>query len=88
MPRRLVSTAAAARHYAVSDRTIRNYIGRGYVTGYRVQGKRGVLIDLDESDRVMAQMPGSRARASKKAYGPNARIVVISQPVVVSGDDQ
>lgn len=78
MPRRLVKPADLARRKGLSERTIRNYIGHGYFPAYKVPGVRGVLLDMDEVERAMALLPASAARASKQAYGPKARIVVLS----------
>ena len=88
MPR-LVTAAHAARRYAVSDRTIRNYIGNGYFPAYRIPGQRGILVDLDEVEAAMNRLPRTRAKASAQAYGPKAQIVVLpaSTRVMVTAED-
>ena len=89
MPSRLVKPHVVADRLGVSERTIRNYIGHGYITAYRVRGARGILVDLDDVERAMQLLPARAARASKQAYGPKARIVVLApRPVVVDGADQ
>jgi len=82
--RRLVSTQQCASHEGVSERTIRNYIGKGYFPAYKMPGVRGLLVDLDEAESAMRKIPGRRAKAGTGSYGPNARIVRLpARPVVV-----
>ena len=84
MSRRLVKPRVVADRHGVSERTIRNYIGQGYFPAYRVRGARGILVDLDEVEHAMRMLPARSARASKQAYGPKARIVILApQPVVI-----
>jgi hypothetical protein len=64
----IVTQAEAAAACGVIDRTIRNWISRGWVTGYRVPGARAVQVDLNEARAV------ARERAP---YGPDARIVTV-----------
>lgn len=51
-PGRLASLPEAAKRYKVSDRTIRRYIARGDISGYRF-GRRAVRVDLDELERLL-----------------------------------
>ena len=46
MPK-MVSIAAAADHYDVSQQTVRRWIASGKITAYRV-GPRLIRLDLDE----------------------------------------
>ena len=56
-----------------SPKTIRNMIGRGELTAYRIAGVRGVRVDENE---VRALVKAQPARfAPKQPYGPKARIV-------------
>jgi excisionase family DNA binding protein len=57
---RLASIARGAEHADVSTRTIRRYIARGLLTGYRV-GPRLVKIDLDEIDQLARKIPTADA---------------------------
>jgi hypothetical protein len=67
----------------VSDRTIRNYLAKGYFGAYRRPGVRGGLIfDLDEVDAALRLLPARSARASANAYGPKA--VVRPLPVMAA----
>lgn len=52
-----VSQAEAAEYLGVTDRTIRNYISRGYLTGYRLRGSRLVRVDRADLDALMATIP-------------------------------
>ncbi|WP_200959021.1 AlpA family transcriptional regulator [Terrabacter sp. Root85] len=89
--RRLVTLAQAGKHAQVTERTIRNWIGNGYITGYRI-GARQVVVDLDEVDRMLRTMPSTKVRSGRYAYGPKSRIVDLSSAVnagsIVEGGEQ
>ena len=51
-PARRVRLQAGARHAQVCDKTIRNWIKAGLITGYR-KGPRLLEVDLDEIDRII-----------------------------------
>lgn len=55
--RKYVTTAEAADYLAVTDRTIRQMIADGRLTGYRC-GTRLLRIDLNEIDAAMAPFGG------------------------------
>ncbi|MEJ7831914.1 MAG: helix-turn-helix domain-containing protein [Nocardioides sp.] len=55
--RRWASQQAAAEYAGVTDRTIRNYIARGELTGYRVGKGRLVRVDLNELDALLRPIP-------------------------------
>jgi excisionase family DNA binding protein len=57
--RRLVSLTAAAEYADVSTRTLRRYISRGRLTGYRV-GPRLIKVDLHELDALARPIPTAR----------------------------
>ncbi len=59
--RRWASQQAAATYADVTDRTIRNYIARGVLTGYRAPGSRLVKIDLNEIDAMLRPIPAANA---------------------------
>ena len=40
MSRELVSTLIAAKRYGISEKSIRRYIAKGFITGYRVGDRR------------------------------------------------
>lgn len=83
---RLVSLSKAAAHLKVSEKTVRNYIGRGFFPAYRLRNVRGVVVDLDEVTRSMALIPARRARGGRPQYGPRARIVDLRQSAVQYAD--
>lgn len=45
--RTLISQAQAAEYLGVTERTIRNYVSRGMLRGYRVGGR---LVRIDQAD--------------------------------------
>jgi excisionase family DNA binding protein len=51
--RRYASVADAAAYLGVTDRTIRQMVSDGRITGFRGLGARVLRIDLNEIDRVM-----------------------------------
>ncbi len=77
MSRRFATQQQAAARFQVSVKTIRNWISKGLITGYRLPGARAVRVDLDECERVMSTIPATIARPNKPAFGPNARIVTV-----------
>jgi excisionase family DNA binding protein len=56
--RRYVKIAAAAEYLQVTDRTIRQMIADGRLTGYR-SGGRLVRVDLNEVDAAMRPFGGA-----------------------------
>jgi excisionase family DNA binding protein len=56
--RRYVKIAVAAEYLQVTDRTIRQMISDGRLTGYAC-GKRLVRVDLDEIDSAMTPFGGA-----------------------------
>ena len=56
--RRYVKIAAAAEYLQVTDRTIRQMIADGRITGYRASG-RLVRVDLNELDAAMRPFGGA-----------------------------
>ena len=51
-PERRASVSGGAEYAQVCDRTIRNWIKSGRITGYRV-GPKLIQVDLDEIDRLI-----------------------------------
>ncbi|GAB2535187.1 helix-turn-helix transcriptional regulator [Brachybacterium huguangmaarense] len=56
--KRLASLAEAAEYLGVTERTIRNYIARGDLTGYRL-GKRSIRIDVGELESLLTVIPAA-----------------------------
>lgn len=54
--RRLASINEAAKHAAVSIKTIRRRVADGTLTGYRM-GPRLIRVDLNELDAVLRPIP-------------------------------
>jgi hypothetical protein len=67
--------AQAAAEVGVSQNTVRRHLGEGLFVGYKVAGRRGIILDLDEVQRAMRSLPRGKSTASRNAYGDNARIV-------------
>lgn len=53
---RYVTLSDAADYLSVTERTIRNFIARGELTGYRV-GARAIRIDLRELEAMLTPIP-------------------------------
>jgi predicted site-specific integrase-resolvase len=64
-PARLTTKRQAADLYGVSESTVHNWIRKNYLTPYRARGVRGLLVDCDEIDRMLAKMPPSRVHAAR-----------------------
>lgn len=57
IPRRWLTLAEAADHLGVTERTIRNYIARGALPGYRLAGKRALRVKLTDVNALLAPVP-------------------------------
>ena len=57
-PRRWASMQEAAEYLGVSSRTVREWITRGQITGYRINA-RVYRVDLDEVDAAMRPFGGA-----------------------------
>lgn len=55
--RNFIDIEQAAAYLGVNERTIRNYIARGIVPGYRIHGSRLIRIDLNELDALPQPIP-------------------------------
>lgn len=55
-PERLATLGEAADALAVSTRTVRRYIGYGYLEGYRV-GPRSIRVSVADVNRLLARLP-------------------------------
>jgi hypothetical protein len=63
-----------------SERTIENWVGAGYITGYR-DGAGQILVDLDEIEAAFKS--NRQMRDGRRPYGHRARIVPLPvQPVI------
>lgn len=51
-----ITLAAAADYLSVTERTLRNYIARGELTGYRI-GSRAIRIDQRELENLLTPIP-------------------------------
>ena len=77
---RKVRISQAAAELGVSPQTVRNYIGKGWLTGFR-RGPRIVLVDMDEAAKIDTLIPTARSATGRKPYGPQANIVADPGPV-------
>lgn len=57
--RRWLSQAEAADYLGVTDRTIRNYIRTGALTGRRLPGSRLIRLDRHELDAALRPVPSA-----------------------------
>ncbi|WP_150236434.1 helix-turn-helix domain-containing protein [Nocardiopsis quinghaiensis] len=79
--RNLVTQKQAAAELGVTERTVRNWISRGHITGYRLPGGRAIRVDMNEVRAVVRAVPA--VRRAVQPYGPKARIVAVVEPEVV-----
>lgn len=75
---RFVSQQQAAEFLGISDRSVRNLISRGVLTGYKVPGLRAIRLDQREIEAKMQSIPTTIHR---QPFGPNARIVTVAEVV-------
>lgn len=54
--KRFVTLADAADFLSVTERTVRNYIARGQLTGYRL-GARTIRVDVRELETLATPIP-------------------------------
>ena len=59
-PARLITLAAAAESLGVSVRTVRRFIGYGYLEGYRV-GPRAIRVRAGDVAALVKRMPDGYA---------------------------
>lgn len=91
---RLITQQAAAEMLGITDRSVRNMIARGVITGWKVPGVRAVRVDKDEITSKLKAIPTPIARR-EFVYGPpkfggNVKTAPASASVVaeVVEDDQ
>lgn len=53
---RYISIGDAAEYLSVTDRTVRNFIAEGRLTGYRI-GRRTIRVDRTEVDALLTPIP-------------------------------
>ena len=53
---RYITIGDAADHLSVTERTVRNFIARGELTGYRI-GTRAIRVDLHEVEALLTPIP-------------------------------
>ena len=57
-PERRARVKAGAAYAGVCEKTIRNWIGAGLITGYR-KGPKLLEVDLDEIDLIIRPVPAA-----------------------------
>lgn len=74
---RLASQEQAGLHFKVHPRTIQNWLGQGFITGYRLATGE-IVVDIDEIERELASRSRSQMRDGRKPYGPKMRVVAVA----------
>jgi len=83
--RRLVPFQQAAKHVRRSERTLRRWASQGRITVYRT-GPTAYSVDLNELDAMLRITPRTQARDGRKPFGPDARVVDLSNVVLPAQD--
>ena len=78
---RLITQQQAADMLSVTDRTVRNMISRGAITGYKVPGTRAVRVDRDEIASKLKAIPTGVARQAFVYGAPKFNGNVKTAPV-------
>jgi excisionase family DNA binding protein len=65
--KRWLNQAEAAEYLGVTDRTIRNYIRTGALTGRRLPGSRLIRLDRHELDAALRPVPSARPIGGESA---------------------
>ncbi|GAA1161496.1 hypothetical protein F6W69_06045 [Microbacterium oxydans] len=82
--KRLHEADFTARHFLVHPNTIENWLSRGYIRAFRLNGTGPLLFDLDEIERAFKVYGPSKMRDGRKR-GAKGRVVAV---VVAEGGDQ
>ncbi len=69
VPHRWGTLTHLARHRNVSERTARLWAQKGYLNLYRIRGVRGVVVDLDEADRMLNALPPGTIKPGWGTFG-------------------
>lgn len=69
---RIITQQQAADENGVCVKTIRNWISRGHITGYRTPAGRAIRVDADEIRLNMSVIPAMRR--GTQPFGPKAKI--------------
>lgn len=57
MPGRLTTVEAAAERLGVHHQTVRSWVAKGHLRGYRIRGSRLIRLDADEVDSLLTPVP-------------------------------
>lgn len=81
---RLITQQAAADMLGITDRSVRNMIARGVISGYKVPGVRAVRVDRDELMGKLKAIPTAVARQEFVYGAPKFNGNVKAAPVGAS----
>lgn len=81
MSHRYATIRRAAEEFGVTHHTIRNYIKRAYFPVYRLPGVKDACVDINEVRVALDRLPAARARLGYGSFGPNAKVVDLSNVV-------
>ncbi|KRB38817.1 helix-turn-helix domain-containing protein [Microbacterium sp. Root180] len=76
--KRLRTTADTARHFMVHPATVENWLSRGFIRAFRVDGAGPILFDIDEVDRAF-KVHAPKMRDGRRR-GARGRVVAIVVP--------
>lgn len=82
---RYATRQQAAKYFQVHERTVRNWMGRGLIHGYKFSA-HDIRVNIDEIESMLAVTPITKARDGRKLYGPASRIVDMTNVVLPAQD--
>ena len=78
-PRRLHKGDETARFFQVGTETVTNWLHRGYIRAYKIEGSRALHYDLDEIERAFKVYGPAKMRDGRKRG--RGRVVPVSVAV-------
>lgn len=82
--KRLHNAEYTARYFLIHPNTLENWLSRGYIRAFRLDGSGPLLYDLDEIERAF-KLHGPRKMRDGRKRGAKGRVVAV---VTAEASDQ